>query len=240
MNILIPMVMTNSEIESNGKFSKFLYEINRKPLISYAIDKLAHLDNSKLIFIIHSRDVKLYHLDRVIKLLLPDSLVIVSEGDTKGAACSALLAIDYIDNDDSLIITGADQIIESDLRAAIRHFNQHKYDGGTVIFDDVHPRWSFVKVDANGLVTEAAEKYPISKNACTGFFYYKKGVFFVEAAKQMILKGADVNGQYYVCPVFNEMVLDGKRIGTYNIEKKDYFSLTTTKGIEAFEKHISA
>ena len=35
----------------------------------------------------------------------------------------------------------------------------------------------------------------------------------------MIKKDIRVNGEFYVCPVFNQAILDSKAIRTFNIEK---------------------
>jgi hypothetical protein len=41
----------------------------------------------------------------------------------------------------------------------------------------------------------------------------------VKYAEQMIEKDIRVNGEFYVCPVFNEAILDGKKVKTFHIEK---------------------
>jgi dTDP-glucose pyrophosphorylase len=97
--------------------------------------------------------------------------------------------------------------------------NETEADGGIVTFEATHPKWSFAKVDENGLVTEVAEKNPISNIATVGYYYWKHGSDFVKYAEQMIEKNIRVNNEFYVCPVFNEAVGDGKQIRTFNINK---------------------
>ena len=85
---------------------------------------------------------------------------------------------------------------------------------------------------------EAAEKHPISRHATTGQYYFRHGADFVQAAQEMIRKEANVNGQYYVCPAFNELVLHQKRIGAYPIDRNEYFSLKDQKGMDAYESYL--
>ena len=92
-------------------------------------------------------------------------------------------------------------------------------DGGIVTFKAIHPKWSFAKVNENGLVTEVAEKNPISDNATVGYYFWKYGSDFVKYAEQMIEKNIRVNNEFYVCPVFNQAIDDGKEIRTFNTEK---------------------
>jgi dTDP-glucose pyrophosphorylase len=92
-------------------------------------------------------------------------------------------------------------------------------DGGIVTFKAIHPKWSFAKVNENGLVTEVAEKNPISDNATVGYYFWKHGSDFVKYAEQMISKNIRVNNEFYVCPVFNQAIEDQKEIKIFNVEK---------------------
>jgi len=105
-------------------------------------------------------------------------------------------------------------------------------DGGIVTFKATHPKWSFAKVDDSGLVTEVAEKNPISDNATVGYYYWKRGSDFVKYAEQMIEKDIRVNGEFYVCPVFNEAIEDGKQIRTH--EARGMWGLGTPEDLEYF------
>ncbi len=91
-------------------------------------------------------------------------------------------------------------------------------DGGIVTFTATHPKWSFAKIDDNGLVTEVAEKNPISDIATVGYYFWKHGSDFVKYAENMINKNIRVNKELYVCPVFNEAINDNKKIRTFNTQ----------------------
>jgi len=68
-------------------------------------------------------------------------------------------------------------------------------------------------------LTEVAEKKPISNIATVGIYYWKHGKDYVKYAEQMIQKNIRVNNEFYVCPVFNEAIGDGKKIRTKHIER---------------------
>ena len=91
-------------------------------------------------------------------------------------------------------------------------------DGGIVSFKATHPKWSFAKIDEKGLVTEVAEKNPISDIATVGYYYWKQGSDFVKYSEQMIQSNTRVNNEFYVCPVFNEAINDNKKIRTFNVK----------------------
>jgi hypothetical protein len=80
-----------------------------------------------------------------------------------------------------------------------------------------------------------AEKDPISTHATVGFYYWKKGSDFVKYAEQMINKNIRVNNEFYVCPVYNEAILDNKKILNFQVDKM--WGLGTPEDLEYFIKN---
>jgi dTDP-glucose pyrophosphorylase len=122
----------------------------------------------------------------------------------------------------------------------VQEFSDHKLDGGIVVFEAVHPRWSFVKCDQEGRVVETAEKRPISNLATAGFYYFQKGRDFVKATIEMIKKDAHVNGLFYICPVYNELILAQKEVGVHVIPRVAYRSLASPADVHAYEVHLES
>ena len=241
MNILIPMGGSDEAFRQHGyAYAKPLVEIAGRPLVQHAFDPLRQVAGARAIFVIRKEDDLRFHLGDVLRLLDPGAAVIRADGPTAGAACTALLAIEHIDNDDELLIANGDQILSFDVAAIVDRFRARGLDAATVVFDSVHPRWSFVKTDADDMVIEAAEKRPISRNATAGVYYFRQGRLFVEAAKAMIRKGASVNGGFFVCPSLNELVLTQKRVGVERIEREQYISLATPQAVEEYEQSLKA
>jgi dTDP-glucose pyrophosphorylase len=240
MKVLIPMSGSDAAFKDAGyPRCKSLIEINGKAVIQHIFENLQGLHADQFVFVIRKEDHAQHHLSDVLGLLAPGCKVIVAEGPTAGAACTALLAVSAIGDDEELVIANADQIIHADLHAILQNFRQRTLDGGAIVFDSIHPRWSYVRVNNDGLVTEAAEKHPISRHATTGFYYFKKGGDFARAAMSMIRKAAHVNNVYYVCPAFNEMILYQARIGIHPIRPEQYYSLATPQDVERYQELLS-
>lgn len=243
MNLLILMAGSSDSFQEAGYlYPKPLYEISGKPLLQHVLENLAPLFpicNSVIVAVRQAENAK-HHTGAVVQLLLPSAHLLEVPDGTAGAACTALLAADLLVESEPLVIANGDQILRTDLPAAIESFQSTGFDGGILVFNDVHPRWSFVKTDSDGFVVEAAEKRPISNLATTGFYYFSKAGSFIRATQSMILKGASVNGLFYVCPAYNEMILAGSRIGVRKIEKQNYISLATLRLCEHYEKVLSA
>ncbi|MCX7644520.1 MAG: glycosyltransferase family 2 protein [Rhodobacteraceae bacterium] len=241
MKILIPMGGSDEAFRQHGHaYAKPLIEIAGRPLIQHVLDPLKRIAEAQVVFVIRKEDDQRFHLREVLQLLDPGAVVLRADGPTAGAACTALLAIEHIDNGEELLIANGDQVLAFDIGAILERFRQRGLDAGTVVFDSVHPRWSFVKTDAEGMVIEAAEKRPISRNATAGVYYFREGRFFVEAAKSMIRKDANVNGGFFVCPSLNELVLAQMRVGVERIEREQYISLATPQAVEEYELILKA
>lgn len=217
LNILIPMAGAGSRFEKAGyTFPKPLIEVRKKPMIQVVVENLNIKAN--FIYVVQKEHREKYNLDTLLSLITPNCKIVEVEGITEGAACTALLAKKYINNNNPLFFANSDQFVEWDSNEFMYKMNETNADGGIVTFKATHPKWSFAKVDENGLVTEVAEKNPISNIATVGYYYWKHGSDFVKYAEQMIEKNIRVNNEFYVCPVFNEAIKGGKQIRTFNVK----------------------
>lgn len=218
LNILIPMAGAGSRFEQAGyTFPKPLIEVKNKPMIQVVVENL-NLD-ANYIYVVQKSHREKYNLDTLLNLITPNCTIVETEGLTEGAACTALLAKDSIDNENPLFFANSDQFVEWDSNEFMYKMQETDADGGIVSFTATHPKWSFAKVDENGLVTEVAEKNPISDIATVGYYYWKNGSDFVKYAERMIEKNIRVNNEFYVCPVFNQAIENGKKIRTFNVSK---------------------
>ena len=216
MNVLIPMAGAGSRFEQAGyTFPKPLIDVKGRPMIQVVTDNLNIKAN--YIYVVQKEHREKYNLDALLSLITPGCKIVETEGMTEGAACTALLAKEHINTDAPLFFANSDQFVEWDSNEFMYKMNETNADGGIVTFEATHPKWSFAKINEQGLVTEVAEKKPISNIATVGFYYWKQGSDFVKYAEQMINKNIRVNNEFYVCPVFNQAIQDGKQIRTFNI-----------------------
>jgi HAD superfamily hydrolase (TIGR01509 family) len=218
MNVLIPMAGAGSRFEKAGyTFPKPLIEVNGKPMIQVITENL-NVD-AKHIFVVQKEHYEKYNLKSLLKLISPKCEIVQVSDVTEGAACTTLLAKEFINNDEPLLIANSDQFVEWESNEFMYSMTADEIDGGILTFTATHPKWSFAKLNADGFVTEVAEKKPISDIATVGIYYWKKGSDYVRFAEQMIKNDTRVKGEFYVCPIFNEAIADGKKIKTYHIDK---------------------
>jgi len=218
MNVLIPMAGAGSRFQQAGyTFPKPLIDVQGKPMIQVVVDNLNI--EATYIYVVQKEHRAKYNLDTLLNLITPNCKIVEVDGITEGAACTTLLAKEFIDNDQPLVMANSDQFVEWDSNEFMYKMIEQKVDGGILTFKATHPKWSFAKVDEYGYVTEVAEKNPISDIATVGVYYWAKGSDYVKYAKQMIEKNIRTNNEFYTCPTFNEAIGDGKKIKTFNIKK---------------------
>jgi hypothetical protein len=218
MNVLIPMAGAGSRFAAAGyTFPKPLIEVNGKPMIQVVVENL-NID-AHYIFMVQKEHYEKYNLKQLLNLIKPGCDIIQVEGLTEGAACTTLLAKEFINNGEPLLMANSDQFVEWNSNECLYAFTADTIDAGIVTFKATHPKWSFAKLGKDGFVSEVAEKNPISDLATVGIYYWSRGEDYVKYAEQMIEKNIRTNNEFYVCPVFNEAIADGKKIRAKNISK---------------------
>lgn len=216
--ILIPMSGAGSRFQKEGyKLPKPLIDINGKPMIQHVVENI-NIDGN-YVFVVQKEHYDNYNLGTILSLIAPGCKIVQTQGLTEGAACSTLLAKEFINNNDHLVIANSDQFVEWDSCDFMYSMLSNELDGGILSFIDTNPKWSFAKLDEFGFVTEVAEKNPISNIATVGIYYYKYGKEYVQFAEQMIDKNIRFKNEFYVCPVFNEFIKGGKKIKTKECHK---------------------
>jgi dTDP-glucose pyrophosphorylase len=237
LNVLIPMAGAGSRFSTAGyTFPKPLIEVNGKPMIQVVVNNL-NID-ANYIFIVQREHYDKYNLKYLLNLIAPDCKIVQVEGMTEGAACTTLLAQEFIDNDNPLLIANSDQYIEWDSNSCMYAFGADTIDAGILTFEASHPKWSYAALDDNGFVKEVAEKKVISNNATVGVYYWKKGSDYVKYANQMIEKNIRTNNEFYVCPVFNEAILDNKKVRVKEI--KNMWGIGTPEDLNYFLQNCKA
>lgn len=233
LNVLIPMAGAGSRFAQAGyTFPKPLIEVsnmNSKPMIQVVVENL-NVD-ANFIYIVQKEHFHKYNMQQLLNLITPNSKIVILDGLTDGAARTTLMAKEYIDNDMPLLIANSDQFVEWD-SSSFMFSMRGEADAGIVTFEAYGVKWSFVRTDDSGHVIEVAEKNPISNIGTVGIYWWSKGSDYVKYAEQMIEKDIRVNNEFYVAPVFNEAILDRKKIKTFNAKRM--WGLGTPEDLEYF------
>jgi HAD superfamily hydrolase (TIGR01509 family) len=232
LNILIPMAGLGSRFEKFYSYPKPLIDIHGKTMIQVVVENIGI--DANFIYVVRKEHCEKYNLKMLLNVISPNCKIIEIDKTTDGAACTTLMASEYIDNDNMLLIANSDQYIHWNPMNFYYNMIETKSDGGILTFESNHIKWSYVKLNEKNNVELVAEKNPISNHATTGIYWYKKGSEYVKYAKQMIDKNIRVNNEFYVAPIYNEFILDNKKITTYDVDKM--MGLGDPESLEIFLK----
>ena len=216
----------------------WLSEIDGQLLIERQVRSLDFGGEARFIFAFRADEIAEHHVADIARQIAEKAEVVSINGVTAGAACTAMLALDYLSLDDELVVVSATDHIDVDYQRVVQAFRESKADAGIVTFEALHPRYSFVRTSNDGWVVEAAEKRPISRQANAGFYWYAKASRFKQSVERMILKDAHINGVFYISPSLNELVLDGGRVACWPIAADAYHPLKDQRQFSLFEHHV--
>lgn len=237
MNILVLMAGEGARLKEFYNEPKPFIKIQKNCIIEIVLKNIKF--NCNYILVSQKRHAIKYNLSKIVDNIVRSFKIVTIEEKTEGAAVSALKAKNYINNDDELIIVNSDQYLEGDIEKAINFFRSKNADGGILTIKKYgEKKWSYVQTNEKGYAIRVAEKDPISNNATVGLYYFKKGNEFLKYSEQMINKNIRVNNEFYLCPVYNEYILDEKKI--YISEIKKLWPLGTIEEIKNFEKNINS
>lgn len=235
IHIVVPMGGEGRQFAERGyTFPKPLVEVAGQPLIEIVVRNLTPSEPHQFVFVCRREHVQTYALADVLNQIAPGCRIVTMGKPTAGALCSVLLGIEHLQHEEELLVANADQYVSASVDSFLAAARAADWDGGLVTFPNTHPRWSYARTEG-GYVVAVAEKQPISRNATAGLYYFRRSLEFVHAAERMLLKNASFAGEFYVAPVYNELILSGKRVGIFPIDGAAMHGLGTPEEVARFE-----
>jgi NDP-sugar pyrophosphorylase family protein len=237
LNIVLPIAGRGSRFAQAGYAQpKPLIPIHGAPMIAAVVANVRPRSAHRFIFVALAEHLKHAGMREALTLAAPGSVIVPVDRVTEGAACTVLLARNYIDTDDPLMLANSDQWVDIDIDDYLASMERQRADGLIMTMRADDPKWAFVGLNGSRLVTRVVEKEVISNEATVGIYNFRRGSDFVRAAEQMIAKDLRVNNEFYVAPVYNELIEDGARIAIYNVggEGAGMYGLGIPSDLEQF------
>jgi NDP-sugar pyrophosphorylase family protein len=235
LNIVIPMAGHGSRFSKAGyTLPKPLIPVNGIPMIKVVIDNLAPTTPHRFILICQAAHLEQHGLREKLQQWAVGCEILTVEAVTEGAACTVLLAETLINNQNPLMIANCDQYVDVNMDDYLNA--QQGLDGLIMTMKAHDDKWSFVRFNEEGAITEVVEKVVVSDEATVGIYNFTRGADFVSAAKKMIAQDLRVNGEFYVAPAYNQMIAGGAKLGVYNIGSVDngMYGLGVPEDLERF------
>jgi choline kinase len=236
INIVIPMAGEGSRFKDVGiDTPKPLIEIDGKTLIEHSISTLGIAGRFIFITKKYSDPLENEKISKILARLAPNHIEICTDKPQYGTSYSALLAKDYINNDEELILTNCDQHLVWDPKSFLEKSRAEGIDGSILVHNSSSHKHSYAVIK-NNFVTHLAEKNPISKNALVGLHYWKHGKDFVESAEKLVSECKHSGKESYVSLTYNYLIENNKKISIYKIKNDQYICLGTPADLENYRK----
>ncbi|MFC5430230.1 glycosyltransferase family 2 protein [Paraburkholderia denitrificans] len=221
LNIVVPMAGAGSRFANAGYLDpKPLIQVRGVPMIAVVINNLKPSCEHRFIFVCQRSHIERFRLAEKLSAWAPGCEIVGLDGITQGAACTVLAAREHISEKDSLTIANSDQYVDIDIDDYLVEMERQNLDGLIMTMTADDPKWSFVGLSDEHLVNNVVEKQVISNEATVGIYNFRRGGDFLRAADAMIRKELLVNGEYYVAPVYNEMIAECASIGISNVGRE--------------------
>jgi UDP-N-acetylglucosamine diphosphorylase / glucose-1-phosphate thymidylyltransferase / UDP-N-acetylgalactosamine diphosphorylase / glucosamine-1-phosphate N-acetyltransferase / galactosamine-1-phosphate N-acetyltransferase len=236
VNIVIPMAGAGSRFQSAGyPMPKPFVPVNGVPMIVRVMENLA-VANARFILIARAEHLAGREAWRAEVEARFRARIVTIDQLTEGTAATLLFARAHYANDEMMVVANSDQLVDGGLEPMVADCLQRGLDGSIMVFRDAerNPKWSFARLGASGLVSETREKVAISDLATVGIYAFRRGRDFVEAAVDMIIRNVRTNNEFYTCPVYNQLIGQGQRIGVFEVAPDAMHGVGTPEDLDAY------
>lgn len=218
LNIVVPMAGRGSRFRDVGyTVPKPAIPVRGVPMIELVVENVRPSRPHRFTFLVLADHRQTCNFDAMLRRIDPGCAIVEVDRVTEGAACTVLLARETIETDDPLMIANSDQWVDIDIDRYLAALDGTRADGLIMTMAADDPKWSFVGFDADGRVDRVVEKDPISSEATVGIYNFRRGRDFVAAADEMIRRNLRVDGEFYVAPVYNQMIERGQTVIVHNV-----------------------
>lgn len=224
MQIVVPLA--GPDFEQPEGCVKAEIEIDGIPLLLRTLDARAwrrgpRNSGSNITFVLRDTAATRRFAEGPLRAWYPEAERVFLSSCARGAALSALAGVALASaTDEPLCIDLVDIEYLSTFDPA-RAFGQEKKVGGVaLVFCSNNPAYSYLRIDDNGTVAEAAEKRVISDKASAGTYFFASPVVYLAALAHNLRNASEVtyNDLFYVCPVFNGVLANGLNVILEQVE----------------------
>lgn len=221
LNIVLPIAGRGKRFADAGYAApKPLIPVHGMPMIEVVVNNVRPQQPHRFTFVTLQEHLDHTSMLPTLQRIAPGCTIIPVREVTEGAACTVLLAREVIDNSDPLMIVNSDQYVDIDVDDYLGEMERKGAKGLIMTFWANDPKWSYARLNSEGYVAEVVEKKVVSNNATVGIYNFRQGSDFVQGVEQMVAGDLRVNGEFYVAPVYNELIKRGEKIAIYDIGKE--------------------
>ncbi len=234
-NLLLPIAgKAQRFLDAGYTMPKPLILANHKHVIDWSLESVDYSE-CNLIFIVRLDHIYNFSIDKILKQKFGDDIqIVVLDKITRGALETCVLAEQYIDNDIPLLIYTPDVYFEPQFKP---NTIPDDSEGFLLTFLANSADHSYSQCDINGKVSRVVEKEVISEHANVGLYYFNSGKEFLKYGREVIDANMLVKNEFYIAPMYNLMIRDGKYVTCADTEKMHVLGTPST--LEFFSERVT-
>ncbi len=233
MQVIIPMAGAGTRFDAP---CKPLIEIQGKPMFQIAIEGIGL--PAEYCFVVLKQHVLSHKIDEVIDrvasqcdFVLTRSIVVIDKV-TRGCLETCLIGARQLNRNDSVIICDCDQYNQWNPHDFTIFAESKQVEGIICTFNSRSLAHSYLELNSDCTVVRTVEKQAISRVAATGLYYWQSTRQFIWCAGEMIDNNQVEQGEFYVCPCYNNLITSGGTVLPYPII--DHVPLGTPEEVELY------
>lgn len=244
VHIIMPMAGEGSRFKEKGyEVPKPLIKLNDKELFRHSLDSLKELEqyyNVRYTFIVRKEFITDYNIDETILTYYPNANILSVDKTTKGALETVMIAEDYIQDTEYVIIIDCDLEFKSSSFIDILISEIEDDNPCLLSFYSKDPKYSYAAVNKSMQVINVAEKERISTHALCGCYCIGDGKLFKKCAKIYIYdfyKGKINSPEIYISLIYNYIINEINNdiyIYDMNFHNDHYWSYGTPNDLEYY------
>ncbi|WP_432519353.1 glycosyltransferase family 2 protein [Kineococcus sp. SYSU DK006] len=221
LEIVIPMAGRGSRFADAGYADpKPLIRMpDGRRMIELVVDNLKPVRPHRFTFVVRAEHRAGGRLDAALRAVAGDCRVLEVPEVTQGAAETVSLALVDLPEGSPLMIANCDQYVDLRIDDYLAAGDGRSADGYMMTMTADDPKWSFAATDDDGWVTRVVEKEVISTSATVGIYNFASTRDFLEGYRAMVAADRRTNGEYYVAPVYNELITAGRRFHLVDVAR---------------------
>jgi NDP-sugar pyrophosphorylase family protein len=223
MNIVIPMAGKSSSFSNEGiETPKPFIDIKGKTMVQRAYESL-NLDHvaNNVYFIALEEHKDEYDVDNVIKSFCEKAKVVYLPKVTSGPAETLYQLKGIIPDDEPMLQTNVDQILDWDSNRFVEFVKNDEYDAVLVTINVVDPHYSYARYNHKREAIDVMEKTIISNEGLIGTHYWKKASDYFRSFEKAKEQGLTYNDEIYVSLTFNPLIEEGKILKDFKLKQSE-------------------
>lgn len=235
MTIIITMAGVGSRFRKAGyNCPKYMIEAKGKTLFDWSMDSLKdyNVATNKYIFVVRKEDnAESFILEHCKKIGIHNVKVVELNHMTDGQATTCLLALEYCDPNDSIMVYNIDTYVEP----GEMKYSDIKGEGHIPCFHADGDHWSFVRLGENGQALEVREKQRISDNCTLGAYYFSSAKLYRKLYSEYYADSSHMEkNEKYIAPLYNYMIEKGMCVTISVVNATKVHVLGTPEELQVF------